>query len=109
MSRPFERTITMLKDSGNRAGFGFKHGRIEKIVQDSSAARNGILTEHQLLEVNQQNVIGMPDKEIARILDGSARSVTLTLMPAKVFDQLIKGYVCTHFTRSIFVWQVKLN
>lgn len=33
----------MVKDSGNRAGFGFKDGRIEKIVKDSSAARNGKL------------------------------------------------------------------
>ncbi len=57
--RPFERTITMQKDSTGHIGFVFKEGRITAIVKDSSAARNGVLTEHQLVEVNGQNVVGM--------------------------------------------------
>ncbi|OQV25801.1 Syntenin-1 [Hypsibius exemplaris] len=89
--RPFERTITMLKDSANRAGFGLKNGRIEKIVEDSSAARNGILTDHHLLEVNGQNVIGLSDKEIGRILENSVRDVTIAIMPSKTFQDLTKG------------------
>jgi syntenin-1 len=92
-NRPFERTITMLKDSANRAGFGFKDGRIEKIVQNSSAARNGILTDHQLLEINGQNVLGLLDKDIAQILDSSSHDVTITVMPSRIFDLLIKGLV----------------
>lgn len=37
--RPFERTITMQKDSTNHVGFSYNHGEIKAIVKDSSAAR----------------------------------------------------------------------
>lgn len=57
--RPFERTITMQKDSANHVGFAFRDGEIKTIVKDSSAARNGILTDHFITEVNGQNVIGL--------------------------------------------------
>lgn len=55
--RPFERTVTLHKDSSNCVGFQFKNGKITSIVKDSSAARNGLLIEHQLLEVDGQNVV----------------------------------------------------
>lgn len=57
--RPFERTITTNKDSQGYIGFVFRDGRIKSLVKDSSAARNGILTDHQLIEVNGQNVVGV--------------------------------------------------
>lgn len=37
--RPFERTITMQKDSANQVGFSYNGGEIKQIVKDSSAAR----------------------------------------------------------------------
>ena len=37
--RPFERTITMQKDSANHVGFSYNGGEIKQIVKDSSAAR----------------------------------------------------------------------
>ncbi len=49
----------MQKDSTGHIGFVFKQGKISAIVKDSSAARNGVLTEHQLVEVNGQNVVGL--------------------------------------------------
>ncbi len=49
----------MQKDSNGHIGFVFKNGKITAIVKDSSAARNGILTDHQLAEVDGQNVIGL--------------------------------------------------
>jgi syntenin-1 len=55
--RPFERTVTLHKDSSDCVGFQFKNGKITAIVKDSSAARNGLLIEHQLLEVDGQNVV----------------------------------------------------
>lgn len=55
--RPFERTITLHKDSSGCVGFQFKNGKITSIVKDSSAARNGLLIDHQLLEVDGQNVV----------------------------------------------------
>ena len=57
--RPFERTITMQKDSLGHIGFVFKENKITNIVKDSSAARNGVLIDHHLVEVNGQNVVGM--------------------------------------------------
>lgn len=55
--RPFERIVTLHKDSSNCVGFQFKNGKISSIVKDSSAARNGLLIEHQLLEIDGQNVV----------------------------------------------------
>lgn len=48
---PVHRTVTMHKDSVGRIGFQFNNGKIVSIVKDSSAARNGLLIDHQLLEV----------------------------------------------------------
>lgn len=55
--RPFERTLTLHKDSSGCVGFQFKNGKITSIVKDSSAARNGLLIDHQLLEIDGQNVV----------------------------------------------------
>ena len=49
----------MQKDSTNHVGFAFRDGEIISIVKDSSAARNGLLIDHFLTEVNGQNVIGL--------------------------------------------------
>ena len=57
--RPFERAITMQKNSVGHVGFVYNDGKITSIVKDSSAARNGLLIEHNLLEVNGQNVVGL--------------------------------------------------
>uniref|UniRef100_A0A8C6PMN3 Syndecan binding protein n=1 Tax=Nothobranchius furzeri TaxID=105023 RepID=A0A8C6PMN3_NOTFU len=57
--RPFQRTITMHKDSSGHVGFIYKSGKITSLVKDSSAARNGLLTEHYICEINGQNVIGL--------------------------------------------------
>ena len=49
--RPFERTLTLHKDSAGQLGFQFKEGKITAIAVNSSSARNGLLIEHNLLEV----------------------------------------------------------
>jgi len=89
--RPFERTVTLVKDHLNHAGFLFKNGDITALVKDSSAARNGLLINHNIIEVNGQNVVAMKDEEIQRILSESPQSVTLTIMPNFIFSHLIKG------------------
>uniref|UniRef100_A0A8C5UQ41 Syndecan binding protein n=1 Tax=Microcebus murinus TaxID=30608 RepID=A0A8C5UQ41_MICMU len=88
--RPFERTITMHKDSTGHVGFIFKNGKITSIVKDSSAARNGLLTEHNICEINGQNVIGLKDSQIADILSTAGTVVTITIMPAFIFEHIIK-------------------
>lgn len=92
--RPFERTVTLHKDSTSHLGFHFKNGKIVNLVKDSSAARNGLLTEHQLLEVNGQNVIAMKDKDITKIINDGGDVVTITIIPSIIYDHMVKKYVC---------------
>uniref|UniRef100_A0A452S1G5 PDZ domain-containing protein n=1 Tax=Ursus americanus TaxID=9643 RepID=A0A452S1G5_URSAM len=88
--RPFEWTITVNKNSTGHVGFIFKNGKITSIVKDSSAARNGLLTEHNICEVNGQNVIGLKDSQIADMLSTSETVVTIIIMPAFISEHIIK-------------------
>jgi syntenin-1 len=88
--RPFERTVTLHKDSVGHIGFHFKNGKIVGLVKDSSAARNGLLTEHQLLEVNGQNVIGIKDKDIMAVIADGGNIITITVVPSFIYDHMIK-------------------
>ena len=88
--RPFERTLTLHKDSTGHIGFMFKNGKIFSIVKDSSAARNGLLTDHQLLEVEGLNVVGLKDKEITKFMDNAGNVVTITVIPSFLYDHMIK-------------------
>ncbi|XP_075704894.1 syntenin-2-like [Rhinoderma darwinii] len=88
--RPFQRTITLQKDSAGHVGFIYKKGKIASLVKDSSAARNGLLTNHYLCEVNGQNVIGLKDRQIENILGSSGRSVTVTVIPTVIYEHIVK-------------------
>lgn len=88
--RPFERTITMHKDSTRHVGFIFKNGKITSIVKDSSAARNGLLTDHNICEVNGQNIIGLKDPQIADILATAGNVITITIMPSYIHEHMMK-------------------
>lgn len=88
--RPFERTITLHKDSTGHIGFMHKNGKIHSLVKDSSAARNGILTDHQLLEVNGQNVVGLKEKDLSRIISEGGQVVTITIMPSFFYEHMMK-------------------
>lgn len=87
--RPFERTVTLHKDSVGHVGFHFKDGKIVGLVKDSSAARNGLLTDHQLLEINTINVVGMKDKEISKVIDASPSVVNITIIPTYLYQHMI--------------------
>ncbi|KAF7284823.1 syntenin-1-like [Rhynchophorus ferrugineus] len=88
--RPFERNITLHKDSAGELGFQFKNGKIVTIIKDSSAARNGVLIEHQLLEIEGQNVVGLKDKQIKEIIAKAGNVVTITIIPSFMYDHMIK-------------------
>nr|ALO79308.1 syndecan binding protein 2 [Cyprinus carpio] len=88
--RPFQRTITMHKDSSGHVGFIFKSGRITSLVKDGSAARNGLLTDHFICEINGQNVIGLKDTQIKDILTTSPTAMTITIMPKFIYEHMIK-------------------
>ncbi|KAM3839438.1 syntenin-2 [Vipera latastei] len=103
--RPFQRTVTMHKDSTGHLGFVIKKGQITSLARDSSAARNGLLVHHYVCEVNGQNVIGLKDKEITEILANAGKVITLTIVPAVIFEHMIKklssGLVKSSMDRSV--------
>lgn len=88
--RPFERTVTMHKDSMGYIGFQFKNGKINALVKDSSAARNGLLTDHQILEINGKNVVGMKDKDITTEIESGGDMITVTIIPSYIYDHMVK-------------------
>ncbi|XP_015113232.1 syntenin-1 [Diachasma alloeum] len=88
--RPFERTVTMHRDSSGQIGFQFKEGKIIALVKDSSAARNGLLTDHQILEINGKNVVGLKDKDIAAEISNGPAVITITVIPSYIYDHMIK-------------------
>lgn len=88
--RPFERAITLHKDSTGHIGFQFKDGEIMAIVKDSSAARNGLLTQHHMLEINGQNVVGLKDKEVTSIVQNCGSALTVTVMPSFLYQHMMK-------------------
>ncbi|KAM6457984.1 syntenin-2 isoform 1-T2 [Liasis olivaceus] len=88
--RPFQRTVTMHKDRTGHVGFVMKKGRITSLVRDSSAAQNGLLVNHYVCEVNGQNVIGLKDKEVTDILVNAGQIITLTIVPAVIYEHMIK-------------------
>lgn len=87
--RPFARAVTFQKDSKNTIGCVIKKGAVADIVKESSAARNGLLTKHHVLEVNGQNVVGLDDKSIIGIIQSSPVTVTLTIIPTFVYKHLV--------------------
>lgn len=95
--RPFERTITMQKDSSGSVGFLYKNGAITNLIKDSSAARNGLLIDHHVCEVNGQNVVGMKDKDLATVFANCGRSMTITIMPNYIFD-----HICKKVSKGLF-------
>ncbi|NXJ82835.1 SDCB2 protein, partial [Trogon melanurus] len=88
--RPFQRTVTVHKDSTGHVGVVIKKGKIVSLAKDSSAARNGLLTHHYICEVNGQNVIGMKDKQLTEVLAGAGNVVTLTIIPTVIYEHMVK-------------------
>ncbi|XP_062850095.1 syntenin-1 [Trichomycterus rosablanca] len=98
--RPLERTVTLHKDMNGQLGFIFKKGKITSIVKDSSAARNGLLTDQQICEINGQNVIGMKDTQVSDILNSGGNVVTVTVMPVVIFEHMMKR-MCSSIMKSL--------
>ncbi|KAA3678451.1 syntenin-1 [Paragonimus westermani] len=88
--RPFERTIVINKSSSGDLGVSIDDGLIKAIHKDSSAARNGLLTDHQIVEVDGQNVLGLKDKQLKELLQRCGGSVRLTVVPYSIYKHMIK-------------------
>uniref|UniRef100_G1Q8T6 Syndecan binding protein 2 n=1 Tax=Myotis lucifugus TaxID=59463 RepID=G1Q8T6_MYOLU len=91
--RPFQRTVTMHRDSTGHVGFVIKKGKVVSIVKGSSAARNGLLTNHYVCEVNGQNVIGLKgsgQRGVTEILATAGSVITLTIIPTVIYEHMVK-------------------
>ncbi|XP_024598966.1 syntenin-2 [Neophocaena asiaeorientalis asiaeorientalis] len=88
--RPFQRTVTMHKDSTGHIGFVIKKGKIISLVKGSSAARNGLLVNHYVCEVNGQNVIGLKDKEVTEILATAGNVINLAIIPTVIYAHMVR-------------------
>ncbi|XP_073165073.1 syntenin-2 isoform X2 [Lepidochelys kempii] len=88
--RPFQRTVTMHKDSTGHVGFVIKKGKIVSLTKGGSAARNGLLINHYICELNGQNVIGLKDKQILDILATAGNAVTITIIPTVIYEHMVK-------------------
>ncbi|CDS37299.1 syndecan binding protein syntenin [Echinococcus multilocularis] len=88
--RPLERVVTLAKDSLGCLGILIKDGDIEAIVKDSSAARNGVLINSHLVEVNGINVLGLSDEKIRELIKVAPQNVRVTLIPGFYYQHLSK-------------------
>lgn len=89
--RPLHKVFELYKDDANKLGIGFKNGIITHLEINSSAAKNGIPTGHKIVEINSQNVIGLSDPEIVKILADSNIQVYIGLIKYRDYKELIKG------------------
>ena len=80
----------IFQDSAGLVGFEIRNGKIVTIAVNSSAARNGLLIDHNLLEVNGQNVVGVKDKEIGTIIQDGGNGITVTIIPSLIYDHIVK-------------------
>ena len=89
--RPLCRSVVLTKDKAGRLGIKLKHGCVDAVAVNSTAARNGLLTDHQIVEVNGCCVVGLADKHIRKCIEDESDMVTVTIMQRDVFIQLIRG------------------
>ncbi|MFH4975323.1 hypothetical protein AB6A40_002032 [Gnathostoma spinigerum] len=88
--RPFERAIVLHKDANGQLGFSHRDNLITGIMKESSASRNGLIINQRILEVDGRNVIGYNTKEVKACIDENPDSVTLTIMSAEMYDEMLR-------------------
>ncbi|XP_066868101.1 syntenin-2 isoform X2 [Kogia breviceps] len=88
--RPFQQNVTMHKDSTGHVGFVIKKGKLISSVKGSSAARNGLLINHYVCEVNGQNVLGLKDKEVTEILATAGNVINLAIIPTVIYEHMVR-------------------
>ncbi|CAL8072553.1 unnamed protein product [Calicophoron daubneyi] len=100
--RPFERTILLHKNSSGDIGLTIHKGLIKCIHKDSSAARNGVLINHQIVEINGRNVMGLKDKDLSELIGLSqGQSVRITILPLCIYDHLVKHLSSSQVKREM--------
>ena len=57
----------------------------------TSTTRNGLLTDHQIIEINGACVVGLSDRQIRESIEQGGEVVTFTIMQARIFRQILNG------------------
>ncbi len=93
----------MHKDSAGQLGFQFKEGKITAIAVNSSSARNGLLIEHNLLEVNQ-GFLFRHTIHLCPILVGNSLKKNLSFSPKATWGLQIKINLNFSTTNLLFIF-----
>uniref|UniRef100_A0A182LTP2 PDZ domain-containing protein n=1 Tax=Anopheles culicifacies TaxID=139723 RepID=A0A182LTP2_9DIPT len=83
-----ERYVTIARDMEKGFGFRFMNGEITFVRPNTMAERRGLERRLQIIEVNEEVVVGMQDEDIEAIIYASDDVVTLCVVPVKVYRQL---------------------
>jgi syntenin-1 len=89
--RPYAKIYNLTKDNTGYFGFTFTRGNINNIIKDSSSAKNGLQIDHQIIEINGQNVIGFSDDELTKIFKNQPAVITITVMEKSFYKKMIVG------------------
>ncbi|XP_052897450.1 syntenin-1-like [Anopheles moucheti] len=86
--KPDERYVTIARDVQKGFGFRFMNGEITFVRKNTAAERRGLERRLQIIEVNEEVVVGMQDEDIEAIINAKDDVVTLCVVPVKVYRQL---------------------
>uniref|UniRef100_A0A182Y8D0 PDZ domain-containing protein n=1 Tax=Anopheles stephensi TaxID=30069 RepID=A0A182Y8D0_ANOST len=86
--KPGERYVTIARDVQKGFGFRFVNGEITFVRPNTVAERRGLERRLQIIEVNEEVVVGMQDEDIEAIIYANGDVVTLCVVPVKVYRQL---------------------
>jgi C-terminal processing protease CtpA/Prc len=89
--RPLQRVFELYKNRLGYIGIQYKYGVIIRLIQNSSAAKNGVPVNHKIVEINNQNVIGLSDKDLTKIIHESGHQVYIGIMKNMDYKELMKG------------------
>lgn len=87
--RPYAKIFNLTKDDFGFFGFTFKNGSITNIIKDTSGSKNGLQINHQIIEVNGQNVLGFTDQELKNLFRSQENVITITLMENSFYKKMI--------------------
>lgn len=90
-NRPLQKVYQVFKNETNIVGIGIKNGCVTELIKGSSAARNGVPINHKIIEINFQNIIGLSDNDIKKILNQAQGEIYLGLMAKNDYKHLMAG------------------
>uniref|UniRef100_A0A1Y9HAR0 PDZ domain-containing protein n=1 Tax=Anopheles farauti TaxID=69004 RepID=A0A1Y9HAR0_9DIPT len=101
--KPRERYVTISRDVEKGFGFRFVDGEITFVRPNTSAEQRGLERRLQIIEVNEEVVVGMKDKDIEAVICANGDTVTLCVVPVKVYQKMFSRLSSTMNESSTLV------